>query len=222
VNNQYIVAGTDAGALAVNKLIRNTYILLSMTLLFSAFTATVSVFLQMPAMTYLISVVGAIALMWLVLPRTANSGAGLGVVFAITGLLGFSLGPILNMYLSMPGGPSIIATALGGTGVIFLALSGYALTTRKDFSFMGGFLFVGLLVIIAAMLGNLFLNIPALSLALSAAIIMLMSGFILYDTSRMVHNGAGENYMLMTVSLYMNIFNIFINLLQLLGIARDE
>jgi modulator of FtsH protease len=222
VNNQYIVASTDAGALAVNKLIRNTYILLSMTLLFSAFTATISVFLQMPAMTYLISVVGAIALMWLVLPRTANSGTGLGVVFAITGLLGFSLGPILNMYLSMPGGPGIIATALGGTGVIFLALSGYALTTRKDFSFMGGFLFVGLLVIIAAMLGNLFLNIPALSLALSAAIIMLMSGFILYDTSRMVHNGAGENYMLMTVSLYMNIFNIFINLLQLLGIARDE
>ncbi len=221
MNDRYIVASTDAGALAVNKLIRNTYTLLSMTLLFSTLTATVSVFLQMPQMTYLISVIAAFLLIWFVLPRTANSGAGLGTVFAITGLLGFSLGPILNMYLSMPSGPGIIATALGGTGVIFLALSGYALTTRKDFSFMGGFLFVGLLVAIAASLANIFLAIPALSLAVSAAVILIMSGFILFDTSRMIHGGPG-NYVLMTVSLYLNIFNIFINLLNLLGIARDD
>jgi modulator of FtsH protease len=223
VNTRYAVeSSADAGALAVNKLIRNTYILLSMTLLFSTFTATVSVFLQTPPMTYLISVGIALALIWFVLPRTANSGAGLGTVFAITGLLGFSLGPILNMYLSLPGGPSIIATALGGTGVIFLALSGYALISRKDFSFMGGFLFVGLLVVLAAALANIFLSIPALSLALSAAIILIMSGFILFDTSRMVHGGGTENYVTMTVSLYLSIFNIFINLLQLLGIAREE
>jgi modulator of FtsH protease len=223
VNNRYVVAsGADVGALAVNKLIRNTYILLSMTLLFSAFTAAISVFLRMPPMTYLISVAIAFALIWFVLPRTANSGAGLGTVFAITGLLGFSLGPILNQYLALSGGPSIIATALGGTGVIFLALSGYALTTRKDFSFMGGFLFVGLLVVIAAALANIFLAIPALSLALSAAIILIMSGFILYDTSRMVHSNGGENYVVMTVSIYLSIFNIFISLLNLLGIARDE
>lgn len=221
MNNRYVVASSDIGALAVNKLIRNTYILLSMTLLFSAFTAAVSVFLQMPPMTYLISVVAAFLLIWFVLPRTADSANGLGVVFAITGLLGFSLGPILSQYLSLSNGPSIVATALGGTGVIFLGLSGYALTTRKDFSFMGGFLFVGLLVVLAAALANIFLNIPALSLALSAAVILIMSGFILFDTSRMIHGGPG-NYVLMTVSLYMSIFNIFINLLQLLGIAREE
>jgi modulator of FtsH protease len=221
VNNRYIVAGADTGAMAVNKLIRNTYTLLSITLLFSALTAAVSVFLRMPPMTYLVSVIAAFLLIWLVLPRTANSGAGLGVVFAITGLLGFSLGPILNQYLSLSNGPSIVATALGGTGVIFLGLSGYALTTRKNFSFMGGFLFVGLLVVFAAALANIFLAIPALSLALSAAIILIMSGFILYDTGRMVHGGA-DNYLMMTISLYLNIFNIFINLLQLLGIAQDD
>jgi modulator of FtsH protease len=221
MTDRYITATADAGALAVNKLIRNTYMLLSMTLLFSAFTATVSVFMHTPPMTYLISVIAAFLLIWFVLPRTAQSSNGLLTVFAITGLLGFSLGPILSMYLSLSNGPSIIATALGGTGVIFLGLSGYALTTRKDFSFMGGFLFVGLLVAIAASLANIFLAIPALSLAVSAAVILIMSGFILYDTSRMVHGGAG-NYVVMTVSLYLNIFNIFISLLQLLGIARDE
>ena len=189
----------QTGVLATNKLIRNTYTLLSMTLLFSAFTAAVSVFLQMPGFTYLLSVGGAFLLMWLVLPKTANSAAGLGVVFAITGLLGFGLGPILNMYLSLANGPQIIATALGGTGVIFLGLSGYALTTRRDFSFLGGFLFVGLLVVFGAALLNIFFAVPALSLALSAAIMMLMSGFILFDTSRMV-NGGVDNYILLPCS----------------------
>ena len=211
----------QTSALATNKLIRNTYMLLSMTLLFSAFTAAISVFLQMPPMTYLISVGGAFLLIWLVLPRTANSAAGLGVVFAITGLLGFALGPILMRYLSLPDGPQIVATALGGTGVIFLGLSAYALTTRRDFSFLGGFLFVGLLVVFGAALLNIFFAVPAVSLALSAAIVMLMSGFILFDTSRMV-NGGIDNYILATVSLYMNIFNLFISLLQLLGFARDD
>lgn len=211
----------QTGVLATNKLIRNTYTLLSMTLLFSAFTAAVSVFLRMPGFTYLLSVGGAFLLMWLVLPKTANSAAGLGVVFAITGLLGFGLGPILNMYLSLANGPQIIATALGGTGVIFLGLSGYALTTRRDFSFLGGFLFVGLLVVFGAALLNIFFAVPALSLALSAAIVMLMSGFILFDTSRMV-NGGIDNYILATVQLYLNIFNLFVSLLHLLGFSSNE
>ena len=161
-------ARSQAAVLSTNKLIRNTYTLLSMTLLFSAVTATASVFLAMPPITYLLSIGGAFLLMWLVLPRTANSASGLGVVFAITGLMGFALGPILTMYLSLPNGPSIVATALGGTGVIFLGLSGYALTTRRDFSFLGGFLFVGLLVVFGAALLNIFLSVPALGLALSA------------------------------------------------------
>ena len=214
-------ARSETAVLATNKLIRNTYTLLSMTLVFSAITATASVFMQMPPMTYLLSIGGAFVLMWLVLPRTAKSASGIGVVFAITGLLGFALGPILTMYLSLPNGPQIIATALGGTGVIFLGLSGYALTTRRDFSFLGGFLFVGFLVVLAAALANIFLAIPALSLALSATIVMLMSGFILYDTSRMV-NGGMDNYILATVSLYLNIFNLFINLLHLLGFASND
>lgn len=212
---------SQTGVLATNKLLRNTYMLLSMTLLFSALTATASVFMQMPPITYLLSLGGAMLLMWLALPRTANSSAGLAVVFAITGLMGFGLGPILNNYLSLANGPQIIATALGGTGVIFLGLSGYALTTRRDFSFLGGFLFVGLLVVLGAALLNIFLDIPAMSLALSAAIVMLMSGFILYDTSRMV-NGGVDNYIVATVQLYVNIFNLFISLLHLLGFASND
>lgn len=217
----YVATRSEISTLATNKLIRNTYTLLSLSLLFSAVTAAISVALVMPPMTYLVSIGGAFLLIWLVLPRTAHSVAGLGVVFAITGLLGFSLGPILNMYLSLPNGPQVVMTALGGTGVIFLGLSGYALTTRRDFSFLGGFLFVGFLVVLGAALLNIFMAMPALSLALSAVIIMLMSGFILYDTGRMI-NGGQTNYILATISLYMSIFNIFISLLQLLGIAGDD
>lgn len=215
------VRTASSAVVSTNKLIRNTYLLLSMTLLFSALTATLSVALRMPPMTYLVSTVAALLLAWFVLPRTANSAAGLGVVFAFTGLMGFALGPMLNMYLALPHGPQLVATALGGTGVIFLGLSGYALTTRRDFSFMGGFLFVGLLVVLGASLLNIFLQIPAMSLATSAVVVLLMSGFILFDTSRMVHGGV-DNYIVATVQLYMNIFNLFVSLLQILGITRDE
>ena len=210
------VSTLSASALSTNKLIRNTYSLLSMTLIFSALTATASVFLEMPPMAYLISLGGAMLLIWFVLPRTANSAAGLGVVFGITGLMGFGLGPILSQYLALPNGGQLIATAFGGTGVIFLSLSAYALTTRKDFSFMGGFLMTGMMVIIIAALANIFMQMPLISLVISSVVIMLMSGFILYDTSRMI-NGTENNYIHMTVSLYLSLFNIFISLLQILG-----
>jgi len=208
-------------ALATNKLIRNTYTLLSATLLFSALMAGVSVMLRVPPMGYLLSIGAAFLLIWLVLPRTANSAAGLGVVFAITGLMGFALGPIISLYLGLPNGSQIVGTAFGGTAAIFLGLSGYALVSRRDFSFMGGFLFTGIIVVLLAALANIFLAIPALSLALSAAIIFIMSGFILYDTSRMV-NGGETNYIHATVSLYLSIFNIFVSLLQLLGIMGGD
>ena len=211
----------EARVLATNKLIRNTYMLLAITLIFSAVTATISVFLKLPPMTYLLSLGGAIVLMWFVLPRTANSSSGIGVVFGITGLLGLGLGPLLNMYLSLPNGPQIVATALGGTGVIFFALSGYALTTRKNFSFMGGFLATGFLVVLVGSLVNIFLGIPAFSLAISATVVMLMSGFLLYETSQMVHGGQ-DNYVLATVGLYMTIFNLFVSLLHLLGFASND
>ena len=217
----YVPARTTESVLATNKLIRNTYTLLSMTLVFSALMAGVSTALVLPPMTYLLGVGGALVMIWFVLPKMAHSANGIWVVFAITGLLGFSLGPLLNMYLSLPNGPQIVGVALGGTGAIFLGLSGYALTTRKDFSFLGGFLFVGFIVVLLAALANIFLQIPALSLTISAAVILIMSGFILYDTGRMVRGGE-TNYLMATVSLYLSMFNIFIHLLHLLGFAGGD
>ncbi|MCP4127085.1 MAG: Bax inhibitor-1/YccA family protein [Gammaproteobacteria bacterium] len=217
----YSVANTAQNAVKVNKVIKNTYMLLSATLFFSAIMAAVSVVAQMPPMTGLICMIAAFALIWLVLPRTANSANGIWVVFAITGLLGFGLGPMLTQYLALPNGGELIATAFGGTGVIFLGLSGYALTSRKDFSFMGGFLMAGMLMIFVVMLANIFFQIPALSLAVSAVIIMLMSGFILYDTSRMIHD-PNANYVMMTVGLYLNIFNLFVHLLHILGVMGGD
>ena len=206
---------------SVPKVIRNTYSLLAMTLLFSTLMAAASMAVGAGRGLALASSLGALALVWFVLPRTANSGAGIGVVFAITGLLGFGLGPMLDAYLKLPNGSEIVMTALGGTGTIFLGLSAYALTTRRDFSFMGGFLLVGMLVVLGASLLNIFFAQPVATLAISAAVVMLMSGFILFDTSRMV-NGGETNYVVMTVSLYLNIFNLFTSLLQLLGIMRSE
>jgi modulator of FtsH protease len=217
----YSVAQPVERGLAVNKMIKNTYMLLSATLVFSAITAGISMLLAVPAWMYLVSVIGAMLMGMFVLPKTANSSKGLGVLFAITGLMGFGLGAILTLYMALPNGPQIIAMAFGGTGVIFLGLSGYALTTRKDFSFMGGFLFAGMLVVMVAMLANIFLEMPALQLAVSGAIILLMSGFILFDTSRMVHGGE-TNYIFATYGLYISIFNIFISLLQILGVMGDD
>lgn len=212
---------SEGVVIQTNKLIRNTYSLLAMTLLFSALMAALSMAIDLGRGTYLVSTLVAFGLIWFVLPRTANSAAGIGVVFAITGLLGFGLGPLLNMYLSLPNGPQVVMTALGGTGVIFLGLSAYALTTRRDFSFMGGFLFVGMLVVLGAALLNIFLAMPLMAVVVSAAVVMLMSGFILYDTGRLV-NGGETNYVLATVSLYLSMFNIFVNLLHLLGIASSD
>jgi len=208
-------------AVSINKVLRNTYLLLSMTLIFSALTAGLSMMANVGFAVSMGCSIGALALVWLVLPRVAQSSAGIGVVFAITGLLGFGLGPMLNAYLQLSNGAELIATALGGTGIIFLALSGYALTTRRDFSFMGGFLIVGLVIAVVAMLANLFLAIPALSLAISAAVILIMSGLILFDTSRII-NGGETNYIMATVSLYLSLYNIFVNLLAILGMSSDD
>ena len=219
--NYSTVAQRSTSVLATNKVLRNTYMLLSMTLLFSGFTAALSVFLNMPPMTYLISVIGGMVIAMFVLPRFAESTAGIGIVFLITGLLGFGLGPVLTMYASLPNGGNIITLSLGGTGVIFMGLSAYALATKKDFSFLGGFLMVGFLLVLLAAVANIFLQIPAMSLMISSVVIMIMSGFILYDTSRIIHGGE-TNYILATIGLYMTIFNIFISLLQILGIMGND
>ncbi|KOR32482.1 membrane protein [Achromatium sp. WMS3] len=218
-NTSATIAGKES--LAVNKLIKNTYTLLALTLLFSAATATVSMIIRTPSFFYYGSIILSLLLIWFVLPRTDQSAAGVGVVFAITGLMGFSLGPILNAYMGLPRGPEIIATAMGGTGVIFLALSAYALISRKDFSFMGGFLFTGLIVMLIAMIANIFLAIPLMSLTISGVMVLLMSGYILYDTSAMIHGGE-TNYIHATINLYLNIFNLFIHLLRILGMLGDD
>jgi modulator of FtsH protease len=214
------VARPAAPAFATNKVLRNTYALLSLTLLFSAFTAGVAVVTNAPPLGFLITLVGYFGLFFLT-AKLQNSAWGVVSVFALTGFLGYTLGPMLSFYLQMPNGSQLVMTALGGTGVIFLGLSGYVLASRKDFTFLGGFLMVGMLVAFLAIIANLFLGIPALSLALSAVIILIMSGFILYETSQII-NGGETNYIMATVSLYLSIYNIFVNLLMLLGIFGDE
>ncbi len=217
----YATTAERAGALATNKVLRNTYLLLSLTLLFSAGTATLAMVTGASPMGAMLATFGAIALIWFVLPRVENSAAGLGVVFAFAGLMGYGLGPTLQFYLALPGGPQLVATALGGTGAIFLGLSAYATVTRRDFSFMGGFLFVGLIVVLLASIANIFLAIPAVSLAISAAVVLLMSGLILFDTSRIV-NGGETNYIRATVALYLDVYNLFVHLLHLLAVLRGE
>jgi modulator of FtsH protease len=215
------VVATRPNADVANKVLKNTYILLSATLAFSAVMALVSMSLAVPPIAYMISVIASMVLGIFVLPRTANSSTGIGVIFLVTGLLGFGLGSILSMYLALPKGPQIIATAMGGTGIIFLGLSAYAMTTKRNFSFMAGFLFAGMMVLVIAMLANIFLEMPALAMAVSGGIILVMSGFILFDTSRII-NGGETNYIMATYGLYLSIFNIFISLLNLLGMMSND
>ncbi len=213
-------APMDVAARETNKVLRNTYMLLGMTLAFSAVTATISMVLQLPTFMYLVFVLVGFGLLFVV-NRMADSAKGLPAIFAFTGVMGAALGPLLNVYLALPNGPNLVLQSLGGTALIFFGLSAYALQSKRDFSFMGGFLFAGLLVAIVAMIANIFLAIPALSLTISAAVVMIMSGLILMDTSRIVHGGE-TNYIRATVGLYLNIFNLFAHLLHLLGVFGGD
>jgi modulator of FtsH protease len=209
------------------KVLRNTYMLLSMTLAFSALTAGISMSMNLGGGAALMMSLAALALVWFVLPRTANTAMGLPVVFLFTGLLGAALGPMLNRYLALPNGSEMVMQALGGTAIIFFSLSAYVLTTKKDFSFMGGFLFVGLMVVIVGAIGAMVasyffgVDISLFSLAISGAIVLLMSGFILFDTSRII-NGGETNYIMATVGLYLNIYNLFTALLHIIGATSDD
>jgi modulator of FtsH protease len=205
---------------STNKLIRNTYMLLSMTLAFAALTAGISMSLNLPHPGMIITLVGYFGLLFLT-TKFRNSGLGIAFVFALTGFMGVTLGPILNAYLALPNGTQVVMMAMGGTAAIFLGLSAYVMTTRKDFSFMGGFLMVGILVGFLASLAAVFFHLPGLSLAVSAMFVLLMSGLILYQTSSIV-NGGETNYIMATVTLFVSIFNLFISLLQLLGFASND
>ncbi|MEE2025239.1 MULTISPECIES: Bax inhibitor-1/YccA family protein [Alkalimonas] len=204
----------------INKVLRNTYFLLGMTLAVSAIAAVFAMALNISPMASLVCMIAGFVLLFVV-NKQADKASGIIWVFAFTALFGASLGPMLNYYVGLANGPSLIMQALAGTAVIFFSLSAYALTTRKDFSFMGGFLFVGLIVVLLAILANLFLQIPAISLAISSAVILIMSGLILFDTSRIIHGGE-TNYIRATVALYLNIFNIFVHLLSLLGVLNND
>ncbi len=209
----------------INSVLRNTYMLLSMTLVFSAITAGIAMALNIGHGIGLLMTLVAIGLVWFVLPKTANSSTGLVVVFAFTGLIGAGLGPILNHYLAMANGPGIIAQALGGTAITFLGLSGYTLISRKDFSFLRAFVATGVIIMLVAMLvligASLFgFDVSVASLVFSGAVVLLMSAIILFQTSAIIHGGE-TNYILATTTLYMSIINIFTSLLHILGASND-
>ncbi|RTR33601.1 Bax inhibitor-1/YccA family protein [Shewanella atlantica] len=217
---QQTLYSTGASTLEVNKLLKNTYMLLSMTLAFSAVCAGLAMALQIGPMLSIGMSLGSLAILFVTL-RKAESAAGLFWVFAFTGMQGASLGYILNHYAGMANGPQLIMQALGLTSVIFVTLSGYAITTKKDFSFMRGFLIAGLVIMFVGLLVNMFLGNGMVFMALNAGIALLMTGFILYDTSRIV-NGGETNYIRATISLYLDFLNLFIALLHLMGIGGDD
>ncbi len=222
INRQTLSATRPAvQGVEFNRVLRNTYALLSATLLFSGATAGLSMMMQWPHPGLVITLIGYFGLMFAA-SRFRNSALGLVFVFALTGFMGLTLGPIISMYVnSLPNGDQLVMTALAGTGLIFVGLSAYALTSRKDFSFLGGMLFAGILVAFLAGLGAVIFSIPALSLAVSAMFILLMSGLILYQTSAIIHGGE-TNYIMATITLYVAIYNLFLSLLQILGIFGGD
>ena len=217
-----IASASSATALdgSARRVLRNTYMLLSLCLAFSALTAGASIAMGLPHPGLIITMVGYFGLLFLV-TKNRDSGLGVGLVFALTGFMGYTLGPIIGMYLKLPNGGQIVMMALGGTAAIFMGLSAYALVSKRDFSFMGGFLTVGILVAFLAGLAGIFMQVPALSLTVSAVFVLLMSGLILYQTSAIIRGGE-TNYVMATVTLFVTIFNLFTSLLQLLGFAGSS
>ncbi|MFZ2853715.1 MAG: Bax inhibitor-1/YccA family protein [Rhodocyclaceae bacterium] len=222
--NQFAVAHQQAGSapslLSTHKVLRNTYALLAMTLLFSGTVAGAAIALRLPHPGLIVTLIGYFGLLYAT-TKLRDSGWGLLSVFGLTGFMGYTLGPIVGHYLAMPNGGQTVMLAMLGTGAVFLGLSAYALISRKDFSFMGGFLAVGVLVAFLASLAGVFLQIPALSLTVSAAFVLLMSGLILFETSNIIHGGE-TNYIMATVSLFVSIYNLFLSLLQLLGFTSGD
>lgn len=207
-------------AIATHRVLRNTYMLLSLTLLFSAATAPLTAVLNLPSPGILLTLVGYFGLLFLT-AKLRNSAGGVLSVFALTGFMGYTLGPILNNYLALPNGTQVVGMAMAGTGAIFIGLSGYVLATKRDFSAMRGFLLVGVITAFLASLAAVIFSIPALSLTVSAAMVLLMSGMILYETSNII-NGGETNYVMATVGLFVSVFNLFISLMQLFGFMSAD
>ncbi len=212
--------GAVAPSLSANRVLRNTYWLLALTLMFSAGVAALAAGLRLPHPGIVVTLVGYFGLLFLT-TRLRDSGWGLVSVFGLTGFMGYTLGPIISRYLALPDGHQVVMMAMGGTAAIFLGLSAYATASRRDFSFMGGFLMTGIIVAFLAGLAAIFFAVPALALTVSAIFVLLMAGLILYQTSQIIHGGE-TNYLMATVTLYVSIFNLFTSLLHLLGIGTND
>jgi modulator of FtsH protease len=208
-------------ALATNKVLRSTYILLSMTLLFSAAMAGVSMALNVPYFGPFVTLGVYFGLLFLT-SKMKNSAGGIVCVFALTGFMGLTLGPLLSAYIqNIPNGGELVMTALATTGVVFLAISAYAVKSQKDFSFMGGFMMVGMLGLLGVIVLGFFMDLSAFQMAISAGIVLLMGAMILYQTSAIIHGGE-TNYIMATITLYVAIYNMFLNILMLLGMGGDD
>jgi modulator of FtsH protease len=214
----------DAPALSdsaqVSRVLRNTYALLAMTLLFSAAVASASVAHQWRAPGMILTLVGYFGLLFAI-HKLHNSAWALPAVFALTGFMGYTLGPLLTHSLALPGGAQTVSMALAATGTTFIGLSAYVLLTRRDFSFIGGFLFCGMVIAVLAGIAAMLLDIPALGLAVSGMVALLSAGLILFETSRIV-NGGETNYVLATVGLFVSVLNLFTSLLSLFGIGGSN
>ena len=229
MNNRYKFSRADAlTATTVNvhmseaqrSVLRNTYWLLSLCLGFSALMAGISVVFQLPHPGVILTLIGFYG-SWFLVNKYRNSGAGVAWTFVLTGFMGYTLGPLIGYFLKLPNGGVTVMMAMAGTALIFLAMSAWALVSKRDFSFMGGMLITGMIVALLAGLGAIFFKMPALSLAVSAVFVLLMSGMILFETSRIVRGGE-TNYIIATVSLFVAIFNLFTSLLHILGFAQSS
>lgn len=212
----YIATQRAESVLATNRVLRNTYLLLGMTLLFSAGTASYAMLTNAPPLNIWITLLGYFGLLFLT-NALKNSPMGIVSVFGLTGFMGYTLGPILNLYIhNFQNGSELITMSLGATGLIFFALSAYAMTTRKDFSFMSGFLMVGVIAAFLGSLAGIFFHIPMLMLVVSAAFVLISSGLILFETSQII-SGGEQNYIMATITIYVSLYNLFLSLLNLLG-----
>ena len=204
----------------VSKLFRNTYALLAMTMAFSAVVAMASMAMNLPRPNIIIMLVGFYGLLFAI-TKFRNSGLGLVLTFALTGFMGYTLGPILNHYLALPNGGQLVSLALGMTAMVFFGLSAFAILTRKDFSFLSGFIMAGFIVLLCAIVASFFVQMSGLSLAISAGFVLFSSAVILFQTSSIIHGGE-DNYIMATVTLFVSIYNLFLSLLHLLGISSND
>ena len=215
-----VISARAAGAVSINKVLRNTYMLLGMTLAFSALMAGVSMAMGAPYLGAIVTLVGFFGLIFAV-HKTAHSSLGLLFVFLLTGFMGFTIGPIINAYLSLANGPSLVTSALGTTAAAFVGLSAFAVITRKDFSFLSGFLVVGFFVLMGAVVLSLFFDLSAFSVAISCAFVLFASAAILWQTSAIIHGGE-TNYIIATVTLFASFYNLFVSLLHIFGVMGDD